>query len=118
MNHFKQKPNANANSHVAFSTLLAEWGMAISEDTTVHEHASYLLCQDPDHTYTYVDLMELRVEHIVKRAKCKYPTRVHDIVLLNVIHLMLKPEVLSTLVETGAYVVPNPFQGRYTLDEM
>lgn len=118
MSHFKQTPRVNANSEIAFSTLLAEWGMAISEDTTVHEHASYLLCQDPGHTYTYVDLMELRVEHIVKRAKCKYQTRVHDIVLLNIIHQMLKPDVLKTLVDTGAYIVPNPFEGRYLLDEM
>jgi hypothetical protein len=117
MSHFKQPLRANASGAIAFSTLLAEWGMAISEDTTVHEHASYLLCQDPNHPYTYADLMEFRIEHIVKRAKCKYPTRSHDITLLNIIHQMLKPEVLKTLVDNEAYTVPSPLQGRYFIDE-
>lgn len=117
MSHFKQPPRTTIDRKVAFDIMLAEWGKAITEDTTVHEHAIYLMCQDPGHTYTYADLMEVRIEHIVKRAKCKYPTRKHDTTLLNIIHLMLKPEVLKTLVDTGAYVVPPALQGRYFIDE-
>lgn len=117
MSYFKQLPKTVMDHEVAFGIMLAEWGKAITEDTTVHEHANYLLCQDPGHAYTYVDLMELRIEHIVKRAKCKYPTREHDTTLLNIIHQMLKPDVLKSLVDYGAYVVPSPLQGRYFIDE-
>lgn len=117
MSYFKHASRTVIDHQVAFGFTLAEWGKAITEDTTVQEHASYLRCQDPDHTYTYADLMELRIEHIVKRAKCKYPTREHDTALLNVIHQMLKSDVLKTLVDNGAYVVPSPLQGRYFIDE-
>ena len=100
MSYFKHAPRTVIDHQVAFGFTLAEWGKAITEDT-----------------YTYADLMELRIEHIVKRAKCKYPTREHDTALLNVIHQMLKSDVLKTLVDNGAYVVPSPLQGRYFIDE-
>lgn len=117
MSHFRTPPRTTIDPETARSVMLAEWGKAIAEDTTVPEHAKYLTFQDPKSTHTYADIMELRVEHIVKRAQHKWPLRKHDVSLLNIIHTMLKPSILSIIISDGAYAVPSPIHGRYFLDE-
>ena len=116
MSHFKVTPKLK-DPKFAFSVMLTDWGTAIEEDTAVQEHASYIRCCALDCTYTYAELMEMRMEHILKRATVGYTTRKQDTALLNTIYQTLKPEVLNTLVNTGAFVIPSPFEGRYSIDE-
>lgn len=117
MSHFKVIPKHKLDPVIAFNLMMMDWGKAIEEDTAVQEHASYLRYQALNGSYTYEDLMEMRLEHILKRATVGYTTRKQDTALLNTIYQTLKPEVLKTLVDTGAFALPSPFEGRYSIDE-
>lgn len=117
MKYFKAEVRPQSNDPLARGMLLADWARAIEEDTAMHEHARYLQCIAPNSDATTCDIMEFRVEHIIKRAEHKLPTRSSDVTLLNIIHTILDRTVLDTLVNAGAFIVPSDLGGRYGIHE-